>query len=188
LLLASDLDERSTDLPLSAALMPLLEWMVSRWGDPQMSQGGLLAGSPIFPPPGTTDIRDPAGTLQPVDATKPFAATPGAGLYRYLAGDSTLQIVAVNAPREESLLTTIGTDELRDLLPGPATLVSDSARWTRAVFSTGQGPEIWRWLLIALVLVLVAETLVAASGASSNKAGHAGSPAGSQALRNTTPD
>ncbi len=192
LLLASDLDERSTDLPLSAALMPLLEWMVSRWGDPQMSQGGLLAGSPISPPPGTTDIRDPAGTLHPVDPTQPFAATPGAGLYRYLAGDSTLQIVAVNAPREESLLTTIGTDELRDLLPGPATLVSDSARWTRAVFSAGQGPEIWRWLLIALVLVLVAETLVAASGASSNKAGHAGSPAGSpagsQALRNTTPD
>jgi hypothetical protein len=177
LLFASDLDDRSTNLPLSAALMPLMEWMVSRWGDPQGTQGGLIAGSPMFPPPGTTDIRDPSGTLHPVDATQPFAATPEAGLYEFLAGDSTIRIVAMNAPREESLLPAIRADELRSLLPGPVTMVRDSARWTRAVFSAGQGPEFWRWLLVALVLVLVAESLVAASGPSSGAARPAVSPA-----------
>jgi hypothetical protein len=182
LLFASDLDDRSTNLPLSAALMPLMEWMVSRWGDPGGTQGGLVAGSPMSPPPGTTDIQDPSGTLHPVDGTQPFAATPEAGLYAFLAGDSTLQVLALNAPREESLLHPIETDELRGLLPGPATLVSDSARWTGAVFSAGQGPEIWRWLLVALVLVLVAESLVAASGPSSDSAG----PAVSPALQETT--
>ncbi len=177
LLFASDLDDQSTNLPLSAALMPLMEWMVSRWGDPQGTQGGLIAGTPMSPPRGTTDIRDPAGTLHPVDDTQPFTATPDAGLYEFLAGDSTLQIVAVNAPREESLLLPIQTDELRGLLPGPATVVTDSARWARAVFSTGQGPEIWRWLLVALVLVLVSESLVAASGPSPDKARPAVYPA-----------
>ena len=177
LLFASDLGDQSTNLPLSAALMPLMEWVVSRWGDPQGTQGGRIAGTPMSPPQGTTDIRDPAGTLHPVDATQPFAATPEAGLYEFVAGDSTLQVVAVNAPREESLLLAIQTDELRGLLPGPATVVTDSARWARAVFSTGQGPEIWRWLLVALVLVLVAESLVAASGPSSDRAGPAFSPA-----------
>ena len=184
LLFASDLDEQSTNLPLTAALMPLMEWMVSRWGDTQGTEGGVIAGMPLFPPPGTTSIRDPAGTLHPVDDTQPFAATPAAGLYEFLAGDSTVQVIAVNAPREESLLVPIETGVLRDLLPGPSTLVTDSARWARAVFSAGQGPEIWRWLLVAATLVLVAESLVAASGPASGKS-HSGAP---PALQETSLD
>ena len=169
LLVASALDEESTNLPLTAALMPLMEWMVSRWGDTQGTRGSVIAGTPINPPPGTSSVRDPEGTLHPVDAEQPFAATSKAGLYEFLAGDSTLQVIAVNAPREESLLLPIEDDDLRDLLPGPATLVGDSAGWNRAVFSAGQGPEIWRWLLVAAALVLVAESLVAASGPSPDR-------------------
>ena len=177
LLVGSALDEESTNLPLTAALIPLMEWMVSRWGDPQGSQGGLIAGTPINPPPGTTNIRDPSGTLHPVDAAQPFAATPKAGLYEVLAGDSTIQMIAVNAPREESLLLPIENGDLRGLLPGPTTLVSDSARWTRAVFSGGQGPEIWRWLLVAAALVLIVESLVAASGPAPDRSTAAAPPA-----------
>lgn len=169
LLVASALDEQSTNLPLTAALMPLLEWMVSRWGDNQGTQESVMAGTPIDPPPGTSSVRDPAGTLHPVDAAQPFLATAKAGLYEFLAGDSMIQMIAVNAPREESLLLPIENSDLRSLLPGPATLVDDSARWTRAVFSVGQGPEIWRWLLVAVALVLVAESLVAASGPSPDR-------------------
>jgi len=178
---ASALDEQSTNLPLTAALMPLLEWKVSRWGDTPKTQwgrqGGVIAGTPIDLPLGTTDVRDPAGTLHPVDATQPFAATAKAGLYEFLAGDSTIQTLAVNAPPEESVLLPIEDGDLMDLLPGPATLVADSARWTSAVFSAGQGPEIWRWLLIAAALVLVAESLVAASGPSPHGSTSAAPPA-----------
>jgi hypothetical protein len=177
LLVASALDEQSTNLPLTAAMMPLLEWMVSRWGDTQGPQGGVIAGTPIDLPLGTTDVRDPAGTLHPVDATQPFAATAKAGLYEFLAGDSTIQMLAVNAAPEESVLLPIEDGDLMDLLPGPATLVRDSARWTSAVFSAGQGPEIWRWLLIAAALVLVAESLVAASGPLAGGSTPAGAPA-----------
>ncbi len=176
LLFASDVDDRSTNLPVTTALMPLMEWMVSRWRDTQGTQRGVIAGMPISPPPGTTSIRDPAGTLHPVDTAQPFTATAEAGLYEILAGDSTIQMIAVNAPREESLLLPIEEGELRGLLPGPSTMVTDSARWARAVFSAGQGPEIWRWLLVAAVLVLVAESLVAASGPSSLKSGSAPAP------------
>ena len=181
LLVASALDEQSTNLPLTAALMPLLEWMVSRWGDTPRTQwgpqGGVIAGTPIDLPLGTTDVRDPAGTLHPVDATQPFAATAKAGLYEFLAGDSTIQMLAVNAAPEESVLLPIEDSDLIDLLPGPATLVADSARWTSAVFSAGQGPEIWRWLLVAAALVLVAESLVAASGPLAGGSTSAGAPA-----------
>jgi hypothetical protein len=177
LLLGSDLDDESTNLPLTAALLPLMEWMVSRWGDAQGPELRAIAGMPLSPPRGTTVIRDPAGTLHPVDASQPFRATPEAGLYEFLEGDSTLHVVAVNAPSEESTLIPIEAGALRGLLTGPVTLVTDSARWTRAVFSTGQGPEIWRWLLIAVILVLVAESLVAASGPSLESARSVGSPA-----------
>jgi hypothetical protein len=98
-------------------------------------------------------------------------------LYEFLAGDSTIQMLAVNAAPEESVLLPIEDSDLIDLLPGPATLVADSARWTSAVFSAGQGPEIWRWLLVAAALVLVAESLVAASGPLAGGSTSAGAPA-----------
>ena len=123
-----------------------------------------------------------------MDDTQPFGATPSAGLYEFLAGDSTIQMIAVNAPREESLLLPIETDVLRDLLPGPSTLVTDSAQWARAVFSAGQGPEIWRWLLVAVALVLVAESLVAASGPSSGESRSRAAPGLQETVQETVLD
>ena len=164
LLLGSDLEQESTNLAVTAAMVPLLEWMMARWGSPDTGPGGMIAGGAIPTPTGATAIRDPKGAIHPVDGTRPFRVTPWTGLYEVLQNDSVVNVVAVNAPPTESLLTPIDPGDLDALLPGPMTLVADSARWTRALFSTGQGPEIWRWLLAAAVLVLMAESLVAASG------------------------
>ena len=164
LLLASGLDDQSANLPLTAALIPLLEWMMSRWGGPEAGEEAIPAGLPITPPPGATGIRDPQGALHSVDDAQPFHATRWAGLYEIVQNDSTVGLVAVNTPSQESILAPISSDELRDLLPGSVTLVADSSRWGRALFSTGKGPEIWRWLLVVAMIVLMAESLVAASG------------------------
>lgn len=164
LLLASGLDDQSANLPLTAALIPLLEWMVSRWGGPEAGEEAIPAGRPITPPPGATGIRDPRGVLHSIDDAQPFHATRWAGLYEIVQNDSTVGLVAVNTPSQESILAPISSDELRDLLPGSVTLVADSSRWGRALFSTGKGPEIWRWLLAVVMIVLMAESLVAASG------------------------
>ena len=123
-----------------------------------------------------------------MDATQPFAATPVAGVYEFLAGDSTIQMIALNAPREESRLLPIETAVLRSLLPGPSSLVADSARWARAVFSAGQGPEIWRWLLVAVALVLVAESLVAASGPSTGESRFRAAPGLQETVQETVQD
>jgi len=164
LLLASDLERESTNLAVTAAMVPLLEWMVARRGSPDTGSEGIVAGGAIPTPPGATAIRDPQGALHPVDGTQPFRATRWTGLYEILQSDSIVNLVAVNAPPSESVLTRIEPDDLEALVPGPMTVVADSARWTRALFATGQGPEIWRWLLAAAVLVLLVESLVAASG------------------------
>ncbi len=164
LLLASDLEPESTNLAVTAAMVPLLEWIVARWGSPDSGSEALVAGSAIATPAEATAIRDPLGGLHPVDAAQPFRATQWTGLYEILQSDSVVSLVAVNAPPSESVLAPIEADDLEALVPGPLTVVSDSARWSRSLFSTGQGPEIWRWLLAALVLVLLSESLVAASG------------------------
>ncbi len=164
LLLASDLEPESTNLAVTAAMVPLLEWIVTRWGSPDVGSQEVVAGGAIATTPEATAIRDPQGALHPVDAAQPFRATRWTGLYEILHSDSVVNLVAVNAPASESVLTPVESDDLEALLPGPMTMVSDSARWTRALFSTGQGPEVWRWLLAATVLVLLAENLVAASG------------------------
>ena len=164
LLLASGLDDQSANLPLTAALIPLLEWMMSRWGGPGGGQEAMPAGGSITPPPGATGIRDPRGVLHPVDDAQIFQATRWAGLYEFLRNDSTLGLVAVNTPSQESILAPISSDELRNLLPGSVTFVADSSRWSRALFSTGKGPEIWRWLMTIAMIVMIAESLVAASG------------------------
>lgn len=164
LMLASDLEEASTNLGVTTAMVPLLEWMVARWGGPAAVSEGPVAGEAMPTPPEATGVRDPRGGLHPVDGARPFHATRWTGGYEILQGDSILQILAVNTSSSESVLTPIEPEDLESLLPGPMTLVADSTRWARALFSTGQGPEIWRWLLAAAVFVLVAESLVAASG------------------------
>ena len=164
LLLASGLDDESANLPLTAALIPLLEWMMSRWGGLEGGEEATPAGGSITPPQGATGIRDPRGVLHPVDDAQVFQATRWAGLYEFLQNDSTLGLVAVNSPSRESILAPISSDELRNLLPGSVTLVADSSRWGRALFSTGKGPEMWRWLMTIAMIVLIAESLVAASG------------------------
>ncbi len=164
LLLASDLDEGSTNLGVTAAMVPLLEWILARWGSPEAGSESVVAGEAIPTPQGATAVRDPQGGLHPVDGTRPFHATQWTGGYEILQADSVVQLVAVNTPSSESVLTPIEAGDLRPLLPGPMTVVADSARWSGALFSTGEGPEIWRWLLVGAVLVLLAESLVAASG------------------------
>jgi hypothetical protein len=184
LLLASDLEPESTNLAVTAAMVPLLGWIVARWGNADAAARSLVAGGVIATPPAATAIRDPKGALHPVDAAQPFRVTPWTGLYEILQNDSILGLVAVNAPASESVLDPIESDELHALVPGTITEVADTARWARALFSTGQGPEVWRWLLVATVLVLLAESLVAASGPSS--AGSV-SPFSSRATQDPTP-
>ena len=184
LLLASDLEPESTNLAVTTAMVPLLEWVVARWGNADGTARDLIAGGVIATPPTATAVRDPQGAIHPVDGTQPFRVTPWTGLYEILQNDSILGLVAVNAPASESVLDPIESDELHALVPGAITEVADTARWTRALFSTGRGPEVWRWLLVAAVLVLLAESLVAAAGPS---APGSESPRSSRATQDPTP-
>ncbi|MCH7562644.1 MAG: BatA domain-containing protein [Gemmatimonadetes bacterium] len=163
-LVASPLEPEATNLPITASLLPLLEWMLSGWAGDRASIPFLIAGEPIPLPEGATGVQDPEGTLHPVDGTGVLRETRLPGVYTIYEEDAPIAYVALNTPIEESLLERIEARELRGLVDAPLTMVEDSTRWTHAVFASGQGPEVWWQVLIMALGVLVLESLVAASG------------------------
>ena len=165
ILLASPLDERSTSLPVSAAMIPLLEWAIERWSDGGGGPGSVTAGSNFRPPPTTTTVRGPDGAEYAVDGDQPFLGTTTAGFYRALAADSVLEAIPVNAPASETDLTPASHAEVRRAIPGISSIVDDASSWSRQIFRAGRGPEPWRPLAALLLALLIVETIVAASRA-----------------------
>ena len=162
-LLASPMDEHSTNLPISAAMIPLLEWAIERWSAGGTGARPVTAGMGFRPPPTTTVVLAPDGTEHPVDGDQPFLGTATAGLYRALAADSLLEAVPVNPPAAETDLRPASHTDVRQAIPGVASIVDDASSWPRYIFRAGRGPEPWRTLAAILLALLIAETVVAAS-------------------------
>ena len=161
LLLASPMDEDATNLAVSAPMLPLVEWMVSRW--PFRDEGrSLTVGDALPLPDGITSVQGAAGEVEPAGPGARVVAR-GPGLYGLMAGDSLMQQLAVNPPEAESRLERIGDSALRARL-GDAYDTADDDAWRRSTFASEQGSELWRWLLLAALALLLAETRIAATG------------------------
>lgn len=163
ILLASPLDGEATTLPVSAAMIPLLEWAMEHGARSGAVPREVVAGAGFRPPAAATAVRTPAGAVHAVDGDQPFPATTAAGLYRVLAGDSVLLTVPVNPPAAETRLDPLSASELRRAIPGVSAVVDDAADWSRRIFRSGRGPEPWRVLAVLVLALLIAETVVAAS-------------------------
>ncbi|MDE2761554.1 MAG: BatA and WFA domain-containing protein [Gemmatimonadota bacterium] len=164
-LLASPLDEKSTSLPVSAAMIPLLEWAIEHGSGSGAGTESVTAGLHFRPPPTATSVQAPDGSRHPVDGGRPFPATATAGLYRVLAGDSLLRTIPVNPPAPETDLEPADRSRVRRAIPGVAAIVDDASSWSRHIFRAGRGPEPWRPLAALLLALLVVETAAAASRA-----------------------
>ena len=164
ILLASPLDEESTSLPVSAAMIPLVEWAVEHGPGARAGPASVTAGLNFRPPPTATAVRTPGGGRHPVDGDQPFP-TATAGLYRVFAGDSLLRTIPVNPPAPETDLEPAVRSQVRRAIPGVAAIVDDASSWSRHIFRAGRGPEPWRPLAALLLALLVVETAAAASRA-----------------------
>lgn len=165
ILLATPMDEQSTSLPVSAAMIPLLEWMIERWFGGGAGHEAVTAGMDFRPAPTASAVRGPDGTVHQVDGDQPFLATAAAGIYHVLAGDSVLESIPVNPPAAETDLTPASRGEVRRTVPGVHDIVDDADTWSRHIFRAGRGPEPWRPLAGIILVLLVLETAVAASRA-----------------------
>ncbi len=162
-IVASPPDQESSDLPTSAAMVPFVSAALELL-DGAHGAGELTAGTPMALPEDAAYVVTPAGTRLPVSGTSSFLETGRAGIYDIRGPeDDLLGRVAVN-PAAPSGAARLTTDEAARRL-GPRAIATGSAgEWNRAALGERTGRELWRLLLVALLLALVAEGWLASRG------------------------
>lgn len=160
LLLATPLSPGASNIPVSAAMLPLLDRILGDWsGSPGVAPS--LAPGQVIPLPDRAQLIDgPAGTDTVAGGN--FRVPDRAGIYTVRGTDSTLAAFAVNPPAAESELSRV--DPAAVLGGLDLHRVRQARDWPRDIFVRRRGaPLSFPLLLLALVL-LVAESAVAASG------------------------
>ena len=168
MILASPLTERASDLPASTSMLPVLEVLTGHTPG-SLTARRVAAGEPFPLPDGAETVARPDGTAHPVSGRTDYAETETAGVYDVLgAGDSILVRVAVNA----AAATGAGVDagEAARLLSGAWPEAEPGDSWPEAILRDRAGSEVGRPLLLALLLVLIAEGWLASLGTGSRRA------------------
>jgi hypothetical protein len=163
-LIASPLTPDASTIPTSALMVPLLDRLTGAWSRDIATRSEALPGEEIALPIGTTAVVRTDGSRDDVAGSSTYRLGSEPGVYRLIAGDSTVGAFAVNPPASESDLRRIDEDDLVEQLPGWPLHVTSGSGWRRAIFRERLGRELWRPLLVALLLILGTETLVAAAG------------------------
>ncbi len=162
ILLASPLSSAATTLPTSAAMVPLLDRLVTAWAAATPSSVAVEAGRKVSLPPGANAVALPDGRVEP--ATGDYTVGSQSGVHRVLAGDRTLALLAVNPPRIESDLRRLDSGRLDHVVPGSIEAADSPGEWADDIFRNRLGSELWRAVVLASLLVLAIEAAVAASG------------------------
>ncbi|HEX5387827.1 MAG TPA: BatA and WFA domain-containing protein [Gemmatimonadales bacterium] len=182
-LIGSRLEPEWTELPLAAAFMPFVDFLVNRAARGEAALIETAPGDPAPLPDRVTEVRrdgrrwrvEGGATFRPED--------PGA--YFLMAGDDTVGAISANVDSRESLLAPAGDAQVRALWPGAR--VMPPARVADQVFASSargdlRGPLLWTALALGLLEVLLAST-VARGRAESGGGGHAGQRAAAPAAR-----
>lgn len=161
-LLAHPLDDVSSTLPVSSAMLPFVEWLSGGAGLATVGPG-LEVGAALALPNVADTLVLPDGTRLAADGISRRFPTAQAGIYSARSADSVVAMWAVNVPMGESDLRTLDGPGL-ERVAGPAAVEVRRADWARSTFATGQGTEVWRWLAGLALLLLLVESWLAASG------------------------
>jgi hypothetical protein len=166
LLLASPIHPDATDLPTGVAMIPFLEHVLLRWSRPdQEPTWSTVAGRSVTLPARAEEIVSPTGDTVQVEGGAPW--TP------YRAGTWTVQVagdeevaslrLGVNVPIAESDFRPASDPDFEVALAGSQIeLVDRPGDWPAAVFTARRGAEAAPWVLGAVLLLVLAELLLAA--------------------------
>jgi hypothetical protein len=163
ILVASPLVASASTLPVSAGMVRLIDWAATQWAG-SGSAPDYEAGAYLSAPVGATHVRFPSGREMEIDGTRTVRGTSEAGLYTFLAADTVAFVVALNPPTPESDLARLERRDFRSAIGTEVTAVEQADAWARSAYRSRVGPEVWRPLLLAALLLLFAESFLATSG------------------------
>ncbi len=167
LLVGIPLDTRRGDFPLQPAFLPFVRGVMAWAAGGQHPPMALSSGEPWLAPAGvrTPVVRGPEGDLVRPSAGSRLVPLRETGFHQVYDGRASgipATVVAVNAPATEADLEAMPTDEL--LLgvgeaPPAAAMSEVEASTAREARQMG-----WRFLLLALLVVLGVEVILASWG------------------------
>jgi hypothetical protein len=163
LVLASPLTRAASDVPTSSVMVPLVDLLTSGT-IATVEPVGVRAGDSVPVPEGTDGIRAPDGSVLTHHGLPASNRTASSGVYEFLDPEgATLGLFAVNtgSPASASRLTA---EEAAERLVAVWPEVMPAVQWPDAVLSGRRGREVWRPLVAALLLVLLAEGWLASYG------------------------
>lgn len=176
---AAGLDPQSSDFPVSGAFLPLLHQAVKVLGR-GTAASSLLPGERYSAPAATGmwRIEDEQGREVPSELVAAAAATrllsaplERPGLYRVVQGATVRSTFAVNPDARESDLTAVPEAALVRAFPaGRAQVVHPGAGLARRVREARFGRELWGWLVVLALALLVTESVVGRWGMAGAKA------------------
>jgi hypothetical protein len=160
-LVGSPLDPAATNLPVAAQFVPWLESLLARY---LLTDGGRVVSvaplAEVTLPLGVDELVG-AGSSLPVHA-RTTVAPANAGVYWMRRAGAVVGALVVNPEAAESDLATLDAAALEQRVAGTTVqVVAPSEDVARAAFSSSSRRPLAGVLLTLLIVLLVAETLVA---------------------------
>jgi hypothetical protein len=163
-LLATPLTAEASNIPVTPALVPLLDRLVGEVAFTPPPAAEASPGEPVPLPSTARTVARPDDVRDPVEGSGVYIVPPVTGVYRVEAEGVADFSFAVNLAARESDLRRADGAALRALLPGWTVHHVRGAGWKDAIFRERVGREVWRPLLLLALLLLLAESLIAAAG------------------------
>ena len=168
MVVAIPLDIRRGDFPLQPAFLPFLRgvvtWAAGSDGEPTLA---VASGEPWLAPAAIRIpvLRGPDGDITRATGSSRLLAVREAGIHEVRddrAGGLPAALLAVNAPAAEADLAAMDPGEL--LLGVAEAPPAEAMTEPEAVAAREARQQGWRWVLLALLGILVIEAIVASQG------------------------
>jgi hypothetical protein len=160
IVLASPMTVEASDLPSSASMLPLVELLTS-FSSGSITETNLRTGQSFILVEGAASVRLPDGTLRSVVDMGVFRETQLSGVYHVLdTNQQILALVAVNPVPSISTEALTASDAASRLSEAWGN-VDIGEPWPQSVLRDRRGREVAGPFLIALFLLLVAESWLA---------------------------
>ncbi|MEX2281329.1 MAG: VWA domain-containing protein [Gemmatimonadota bacterium] len=172
-LLATPFTLEASTLPASPAFLPLLDRILGAWSASTATTPDVAPGEPVALPGAARVVVHPDGVRDTIPEGESYRAPALPGVYR-VQGENGGDVAAfvINPAEVESSLEPLATRRVREVFSDWTIELADGeAEWTRDIYQHRLGREIWWPLILALLLLLVAESFVAAAGRTAGRVG-----------------